>query len=347
MEKLNLSNVKIFLPYHVALSVDVIHGGNTIRRIVVNEGASTCVMSLSCWKALGSLELVPSNTLLTALEGRSFCPHGILPTFEIKLVGKEVSVQVEVIDAPLDYNILLGRSWTYAMCAIALAFLQVVVFPHEGKLVTVDQLSFTRKDRMETNESTVPLVDQVKPAAQSLGDGMYASLMGTFDLPAPINYIGSTSVGKSIATVVDRTDPWVLPPPHELEVPLLTVEVAYQAITQNTVDPIPAPLTVLEDLEKVYFPAWAENSSLSIDCLDTVLPSNEAILEAMSGRDKICEDLHHRSYFLPELSRIENQEFRVRLSEDVDRYSSGNIFHIPLGKDSFPRKRVDRCINIS
>ena len=56
----------------------------------------------------------------------------------------------------------------------------------------------------------------------------------------------------------------------------------------------------------------------SIDCLDMVLPSDEAILESMSGRGKICEDLHHRSYFLPELSRIKNQEFRFRLSEDVD-----------------------------
>ena len=65
-------------------------------------------------------------------------------------------------------------------------------------------------------------------------------------------------------------------------------------------------------------PAWAENSLHSIDCLDTILPSDEAILEAMSGRDKICEDIHHRSYFLLELSRIENQEFCLRLSEDVD-----------------------------
>ena len=86
---------------------------------------------------------------------------------------------------------------------------------------------------METNESTIPLVDQVKPTSESLGAGMYASLMGTFDLPAPINYIGSTSVGKSIAMVVDRTDPWVLPSHHEPEVPLSVVEVAYQAITQN------------------------------------------------------------------------------------------------------------------
>ena len=108
------------------------------------------------------------------------------------------------------------------------------------------------------------------------------------------------------------------PIPHKPDVPLSAVEVAYQAITQATIDPIPDPLTVLEDLEEVYFPAWAEKSSHSIDCLDMVLPSDEAILEPMSGRGKICEDLHHRSYFLPELSKIENQEFCLRLSEDVD-----------------------------
>ena len=161
----------------------------------------------------------------------------------------------------------------------------------------------------------MPLVDQVKPAAQSLGDGMYTSLMGTFDLPAPVNYIGSTSVGKSIATVVYRTDPWVLPTPHEPEVPLSAVEVAYQAITQATVDPIPDRLTVSDDLEEVYFPAWEENSSHSENCLDTILPSDEAILEAMSGRDKICEDLHHRSFF----SSRTNQNRKPRVSRETVR----------------------------
>ena len=118
--------------------------------------------------------------------------------------------EVEVIDAPLDYNLLLGRNWTYVMFSIASAIFHVVVFPHEGKLVTIYQLDFTRKGCLESNESTVPLVHQVKPVAQSLGARMYTSLIGTFDLPAPINYIGSTSVGKSIATVVYRTNPWVL-----------------------------------------------------------------------------------------------------------------------------------------
>ena len=107
--------------------------------------------------------------------------------------------------------------------------------------------------------------------------------MGTFHLLAPINYIGSTSVGKSIATVVDRTDPWVLPSHHEPEVPLSVVEVAYQTITQTIVDPFSVPLTVSKELEEAYFLAWAEKSLHSIDCLDIVLPSDEAILEAMCG----------------------------------------------------------------
>ena len=46
--KINLSDVKIHLAYHAALSIDVIHGGKTIGRSVVDEGSYTCVMSLSC-----------------------------------------------------------------------------------------------------------------------------------------------------------------------------------------------------------------------------------------------------------------------------------------------------------
>ena len=47
MAKFNLFDVKILLLYHVALSIDVIHGGKTIGRSVVDEGASTCVIYLS------------------------------------------------------------------------------------------------------------------------------------------------------------------------------------------------------------------------------------------------------------------------------------------------------------
>jgi hypothetical protein len=53
--------------------------------------------------------------MLTYFDGCSFFPHGILPTFLIQLGGKTVEVDVGVVDAPLDYNLLLGHNWTYAM----------------------------------------------------------------------------------------------------------------------------------------------------------------------------------------------------------------------------------------
>ena len=44
MANFNLSNVKICMPYHEYLSIDVIHGGKTIGRSICDEGASTCVI---------------------------------------------------------------------------------------------------------------------------------------------------------------------------------------------------------------------------------------------------------------------------------------------------------------
>ena len=61
------------------------------------------------------------------------------------------------------------------------------------------------------------------------------------------------------------------------------MEVAYQAITQTTIDPIPVPLLVSEELEEFYLPTWAENSLHSMDCLDMVLPFDQAIMEAICG----------------------------------------------------------------
>jgi hypothetical protein len=103
---LDTTDLKPRLPYHVAFQIVVAHPTKTftrnIFRTVVDEGASTCVMSLACWKAIGQPELSPSPTLLTAFDGRSFRPHGIIPSFPVQLGGKTVCVEVEVVDAPID-----------------------------------------------------------------------------------------------------------------------------------------------------------------------------------------------------------------------------------------------------
>ena len=77
---------------------------------VIDEGASTCIMSMSCWKAIGSPSVVPSPTLLTTFDGNFHKPHRIIPAFPICVGGKVVNIEVEVIDDNLDYNILLGRN---------------------------------------------------------------------------------------------------------------------------------------------------------------------------------------------------------------------------------------------
>ena len=81
-----------------------------VKRTMIDEGAATSVMSLPCWKGLGSPELSKSSTMLIVFDGRSFWLHGILPSLKVLLGGKTVAIEVEVVDAPLDYNLLLGRN---------------------------------------------------------------------------------------------------------------------------------------------------------------------------------------------------------------------------------------------
>ena len=53
--------------------------GMTIKRTVIDEGAAASVMSLACWKGLGSPELSKSATMLTTFDGRSFRLHPSFP----------------------------------------------------------------------------------------------------------------------------------------------------------------------------------------------------------------------------------------------------------------------------
>ena len=91
----------------------------TIKRTVIDDGVVASVMSLSCWKGLGSPKLSKYMTMLTVFDGRSFRPHGIIPSLKVRLGGKTFTIEVEVVDAPLEYNLLLGRNWMYSMQAVA------------------------------------------------------------------------------------------------------------------------------------------------------------------------------------------------------------------------------------
>jgi hypothetical protein len=68
-------------------------------------------------------------------------------------------VEVEVVDTLLDYNLMLGCYWTYAMTTIIYWTFYVIFFFHEGKIVTMDHLSFSHSDSTTWFGSIVPLTN--------------------------------------------------------------------------------------------------------------------------------------------------------------------------------------------
>ena len=114
----DMEKAKPHLSHQLAFQVQVVSKGRPIHRTVIDEGALTCVMSQACWLNLGSPTLtLPSNSLKD-FDGHTFLPKGYLASFPITLNGKTVNVDVEVIERHLDCNLLLGRSWSYAMNAM-------------------------------------------------------------------------------------------------------------------------------------------------------------------------------------------------------------------------------------
>jgi hypothetical protein len=127
--KFDVTNVKPRLPYHVEFQIHVGYSKYTIKRAVVDEGAATCVMSLIYCKSLGSLTLSKSSKMLTTFDCNSFRPHDILPAFPVQLGGKMVEVEIEVVDAPLDCNLLPVCNWTYTMTVVMSYVFRTLCFP--------------------------------------------------------------------------------------------------------------------------------------------------------------------------------------------------------------------------
>jgi len=126
----------------------------------------------------------------------------------INLEGKKVEFDVEVVDANLTNNLLFGRSWTYATHVVASSLFRVLRFPHQGKIITVGQLSFFASSSSNGN---VPFVEHTTIPYESMGIGLFKdpALIGVFSLPppniAPINMISI------------RSDAWVVPPVNQVD----------------------------------------------------------------------------------------------------------------------------------
>ena len=121
-----------------------------ILRTIVDEGDSISILPSTTWQALGSPQLVPSTDQILAFNCRPTAPLRTLPYLPIILGGKIVCIDVMVVQGPLNFNMLLGCDYVYAMKVVVSTLFRVMHFSHDGKIVTIDQLSFVTPDHRIT-----------------------------------------------------------------------------------------------------------------------------------------------------------------------------------------------------
>jgi hypothetical protein len=130
------------LPSYIPFQITVQVCGWDITKTLIDEGSSVSILSSIAWQALGCPALAPVTQNLLSFNRRTSQPLGTLPQFPITLGGKTVFIDIMVVQNPLDFSLLIGRDYIYAMKAIVSTLFHVISFPHDGRVVTIDQLSF-------------------------------------------------------------------------------------------------------------------------------------------------------------------------------------------------------------
>ena len=200
-----------------------------------------------------------------------------------------MSIHVEFVNTPLDYNLLLVHNCFYAIQEVASSVFWVVQFPFEGNISTIDQLDFYSPDISSNSTNNVALLAFSTSQYQYIGVHIlkYSFLMGLFPLNShpfnslamSVNMISSSSYGNLYKgkSSVDSTS-------------LSHFEETYQAI-QSTSDPTINDNFLVES-NPYHLPYWLDSLPPSLTYLFHTLPFDESIMEVMY-LDEIPWKYHH------------------------------------------------------
>jgi hypothetical protein len=108
----------------------------------------------------------------------------------VELEGKTILIEIEVINTPLDYNILFGCSYMYAIKAVASSVFRTIMFPHNGNIMTIDQVSHYEPNPSANLDNILPLIHinwDTYPLVE-MGPGIFKdpSLLGTYHGAPPL-----------------------------------------------------------------------------------------------------------------------------------------------------------------
>jgi hypothetical protein len=117
-----------YMPFQITIQVC----GRDVPQTLIDEGSSVSILSSIACQALGCPPLAPVTYNLLAFNRRTSQTLETLPQFLVTLGGKTVFIDVMVVQDPLDFSLLLGRDYVYAMKAIVSTLFRVIYFPHNG-----------------------------------------------------------------------------------------------------------------------------------------------------------------------------------------------------------------------
>lgn len=73
------------------------------------------------------------------------------------------------------------------MTTVVSSVFRTLCFPHEGKIMTIDELSIAHASPNASIVPLIPVIDDSQPTTKDIGVEMYSSLMGTFHFMASIH----------------------------------------------------------------------------------------------------------------------------------------------------------------
>jgi hypothetical protein len=228
------------LPSYIPFQIRVQVCGQDVPQTLIDEGSSVSILSSIAWQALGCPPLAPVTQNLLAFNRRTSQPLGTLPQFPVTLGGKTIFIDVMVVQEPLDFSSLLGRDYVYAMKAIVSTLFRVISFPHDGRVVTVDQLSF------------------IDPAWTASLNG---SCMQTVSPPPQVNYVALSpmaSTSDDLDLVVDMVISSIGLLEPDLFTPVTTLDmVSFQSVF------LPSSEDLLEAMTEFCPLTWCHSRALS------------------------------------------------------------------------------------
>jgi hypothetical protein len=228
------------LPSHIPFHIIVQVRCWDVPQTLIDEGASVSILSSVAWYALGCMQLALITQNWLAFNRRTSQPLGILPQFPITLGGKTIFIDVMVVQDPLDFSLLLGWDYVYAMKALVSTLFHVIYFPHDGIIVTIDQLSFIDPDWVTS---------------------LSGSYMQTVSPPPHVNYVvlsPMTSTSDDLDPVVDM----VISSVGLLELDILTPITTLDMCSFQS-DSLPSDEDLLEAMTEFCPLTWYPSRALS------------------------------------------------------------------------------------